>query len=459
MQMKDEQIPSPEQRISNVEVIVAANPEVAGLQAYEYFRSNAGEQKEAYLGGELPALDLAYPELEAGRIGELDQAMKSALVTLMPGERTPKSEALYRAVEYRYSELAMMDMARVMMSEDATEAERTEAEECFKRANEGLYGVPERRVFSALAQEVADRCVPQEGDDADVARTRQELADLLGPIGETDFEPLKPDDETVQRISALAHERFDSVVEHIDPEQTYDVPGMAQAMQTVTDKLGASELGWEVVTVPNSNALAVSAHKKRVEVGENHLPITGRKLRGKALHEGIHMERSMRALLGGWLSAAYGQDGYLEFEEALAAAIEDAYDGKFTSHGDDKYLAAGLAYGLDNHEPRDFNEIFEIKWRNNVLKRVANGKEFADVVEETRSKTFNACLRIFRGTTTQKPGVVYLKDLAYFKGQERVWNFLKGVHTQEDLEIAFAGKVDLSRPDHLAIAEDIMANS
>jgi hypothetical protein len=66
-------------------------------------------------------------------------------------------------------------------------------------------------------------------------------------------------------------------------------------------------------------------------------------------------------------------------------------------------------------------------------------------------------MRMFRGTTAKDPGIIYLKDLAYFDGQEKAWSVLEQVQTPEDLEFLLMGKLDLTREDHVKIAKDIQA--
>ena len=160
----------------------------------------------------------------------------------------------------------------------------------------------------------------------------------------------------------------------------------------------------------------------------------------------------MNAERAAWLSAAYGQEGYLNFEESLGTALEDAYLSKYSSRGETYYLVAGLAYGLDHHEPRNFEETYEIMWRHNLLAKEINDPSEIDI---TRAKTvaFNSCLRLFRGTTGKQKGVLLLKDLAYFNGQESVWKTLEDIKSKEDFDLLFSGKLDNSKSDQQLIAK------
>jgi len=60
------------------------------------------------------------------------------------------------------------------------------------------------------------------------------------------------------------------------------------------------------------------------------------------------------------LSAQCGLAGYLNFEEALGTTLEDALQSVFNNFGVNYQIIAGLAYGLDNHGPRDLREVFEV---------------------------------------------------------------------------------------------------
>ena len=450
---------TPEQKISNVESIVYNYPEVAGLQAYEYLRSGANEQKTDFIAGKIQDLELEYPYLSLENIIKLKKPMLQGLVVLMPGEKSLKSESLYSAVEYRYSELFMMDMARIMTSKEFSKTERNEAQQWFNQVNEGLYGKPKPEVFNSLAaKNIVEKMSINPDDTSEAKNLKEELSRLVGNIEKSDFIPFIPDTELVARIGSLVHERFDSLVSHINPDEEYDVQKMASAINIALEKLGGSELGWRVDIAKKSSALAVSAHKKVIEVGESRPNIQGIDLKGKIIHElGVHAGRSISANKAGWLSAAYGQEGYLDFEESLATALEDAYKGEFGNHGVDYQLVAGFAYGYDNHEPRDFRDTYEVMWRINALGKIKDGEVSEKGLSSAKSKAFTSCLRLFRGTTGLQKGVIYLKDLAYFNGQESVWNVLKEVHTQSDFDKLFAGKLDNSKPSQDLIANYILS--
>lgn len=447
---------SVEQKISHVEQIVQATPEIAGLQAYEYLRNNAQAQKTEFISYQRPFLDLEYPDI-AKAVAKLAAPSLGALKSLMPQETNEKSEALYRTIEYRYSELFMLDLASRMLDPNLSEYERQAAKNWFVKTNEALYGMPQKEVFSALACMNFVPILSEEFDDPDHVLQQGILRDQIGSFDLSDYKPTIPSSETIQRLGQLVRQRFEPLVDHVDEGKTYEVADMREVLEIALDKLGGTEIGWVAKIAPNSSAFAVSAHQKLVEVGEDRNAADGMELKKRILHEvGVHAGRSINAEKAGWLSAAYGQDGYLDFEEAFATALEDAYEGVCEQRGEAHYLAAGFALGLDNHESREFRGVYEIMWRYEYLKAAKEGKPISK--EDAESKSFTNRMRIFRGTSTKDRGVIYSKDLAYFNGQELVWPLLAKVKNQQDLDIFFAGKLDLTRPDHLNIAQDILQN-
>lgn len=449
-----EQSPSAENKISAVEILVNKYPFIAGLQAYEYLRCDITAKKEAFLGDSAFELNIIYESLNMPSITSLKEPMLQGLQTMLAGEKSLKSESLYECLEYRYSELFLLDMARIMNGPEYEDVQRDEAKVWFKKASEGLYGKPNTAVFTGLSNEKIWMALRENGSDPIKNQLRDDLYGLLGSTAASTYYRYPPQPETVSRISRLTLQKFNSIIDHIEEDHTYTVEEMRQALQISLDRLGASYLGWRAEVVPNSSALSTIAEKKLVEVGASRKEITGNILKRKVIHEiGVHALRSINALKSGWLSAAYGQKDYLPFEEGLATAMEDALGGQFKDHGIDYYLIAGLAYGLDDHSPRNMREVFEIMWRVKALDTKKSLEN--DSIKKLQSEAFDQCFRMFRGTDTKTKGLVYLKDLAYFNGQELAWSILSQIYTEEDFNLLFAGKLDLTKPQQASIAREI----
>lgn len=137
--------------------------------------------------------------------------------------------------------------------------------------------------------------------------------------------------------------------------------------------------------------------------------------------------------------------------------MQDSYNGKFVNHSINYYLIAGLAYGLDNVPKRDFKGVYDIMWRYENLKKVQSGVAATDEVMKTsKVNAFKSGIRMFKGTDMKTPGAVYLKELAYFQGQESAWSVLAEVRNQDDLDLLYAVKLDLTLSDQLDVAKDIV---
>lgn len=404
-------------------------PEIAGFQGYEYLRNNEADLRHDFMTNDSADLELLYPALADKRYAGVAAETRETLRILMKrGGDNEKTAALYDAIEYRFAEMALVDLASQLTDPETPEAERGDIIEWFKATNEALYGRPDEGLFHAVAsQKIApllERTFPEESIESSV---QTELADLIGEIEQSETLPYRASEETVGRLHGLVTERFGGLVDHIDPAKVYAPEEIVGVLDSALGKIGGKDLGWRADIAKDSSALAVSAHQRLAEVGANRKAIGGEELKAKVIHEiGVHALRSITAEQAGWLSAAYGQDGYLAFEEALATALEDAYKGKFEDHGVNYYLIAGLALGIDSGEPRDFREVYEVMWRVNALSDNTDslGEE---QLKSAKSRAFNNCLRMFRGTRTTDKGVIYSKDLAYFAGQELAWSVLDGV--------------------------------
>ena len=459
MFMIRERLQSPEQKAHTIESIVAETPEVAGVQAYEYFRNDNVKQRDRFIAADHGNPHLAYPLLTRENLARLSMRADEAMISLLPGEQNDKTKALFDALEYRHAEIFMLNMAADMHNPALSSTERTEATEWFVTANEALYGLPDVAVFSAAMQRDVLGLLRAASENMEHSFLQHELRDLLGEVAASNEGLHVPSELTVQRLRGLVLDRFTPLVDYIDIAKTYTAVEMRDAFQESLARLEGDALGWRAALVPSSSALAVSAHQKIIEIGENKKDLDGLTLQGKVVHEaGVHAGRSITAAKAGWLSAAYGQEGYLDFEESLATIFEDLYTGADSvGASSNYYIACGLALGLDNHAPRDFRGVYEIMWRKKALEKItATQPELSkETLEKAKRAAYSACVRIFRGTPCDVPGMIYTKDLAYFRGQELAWEALDDVETQEDIDLLLTGKLDLTRPEHARIAHDI----
>lgn len=446
-----------QERLAAAEATISQRPEILGFQAYEYMRSPDTDVHRRQLDCGIETQP-QYGDLDEQSLIDLELAMRSLILNFYSSKDPLEVRSIFDAVVYRHGEVCMLARAADMNNMNLQDQNREESVRWFRAANEGLYGKPSSEVFSAI---MTKNFVPVFEDSPrlpiEAAKIRDEIRSKLGEILPSEYQLYSPNQDTIDRIGALVKERYKYLFDNIDPDSTYGTEEMAAVMKTALEKIGAAELGWTEKIAPNSKALAVSAHQKLVEIGAERPAIKGVVLQGRVIHEvGVHVMRSVMAEEAGWLTATYGHADYLDFEEGLATALEDALHGKYANHGENYYAIAGLAYGLDNHSARTMGEVYEIMWRHSALKKYLVKPEVSERdIEKSKVFAYNQCFRLFRSTTTTDPGVVYLKDLAYFKGQQAAWSVLRKVHTQDQFELLFCGKLNLQDDEQAHIAAKI----
>lgn len=450
-------------RIAQIETDIARQPEIAGFQGYERLVNNNKAVQKEFIAAESGNPELTYRRLageELQLLVELGQTAEASLVTLLGSESNNRVEALYDALEYRHGEIFMIYMSARMLDESLTNEERAEAAEWFKLANEALYGVPENKIFSAIARE---RLLPHLdanfADDAEAAELQHGIRQRIGNITDDGYELYRPRETSKERFARLVHERFDPMLAHIDEadtEKEYGPAEIIEAIRTALDFIGATELGWRCEEVPDKELLSVSAHQKLVEVGANRKPMKADELRAKIAHEvGVHVVHSVNGEKAGWPSAAYGQHGYLDYEESFANKVGEVYWGEGAIAAPEyRYMIGAFAYGLDSHEPRDMRDCYEIMWRTIALDRRKPGQPLD--IAKAQEIAYLQCNRMRRGTPFNIPGLTMNKDLSYQRGDEVTGPIIDLIETQEDFDLLQAGKLDPTRADHLPIAEEIV---
>lgn len=324
--------------------------------------------------------------------------------------------------------------------------------------------MPKNDIFSAIArQRLQPHLDADVNDDPDALVLQQEIRARIGQIDDNNYELYQPTPENNERFAQLIHERFDGMLTHVTEryneddktEILYTAAETVEAIREALNHIGATELGWRCEQIPNKELLSVSAHQKLVEVGENRDPMPAAELRAKIAHEvGGHVLRSVNAERAGWPSAAYGQQRYLDFEESFANKVGDVYWGEGAVAAPEyRYMIASFAYGLDNHEPRDMRDCYEIMWRIIALDTRKPGKPLD--ITKAKETAYLQCNRMFRGTPFDIPGLIMSKDLSYQRGDEVVNPVIDLIESQEDLDLLLAGKLDPTLEDHLPIAESI----
>jgi len=182
-------------------------------------------------------------------------------------------------------------------------------------------------------------------------------------------------------------------------------------------------------------------------------------LKALLMHEiGVHVTRrengdqSPLALLG------IGLDNYLRAEEGIATVAEQLITGTKQYAGYEGYFSVGAAMGILN-KPLDFNELFTLLNAYFIL-HIANEQleeqgfyELDELRLIASDKAWNRALRTYRGSTGQKPGAVYTRDIIYLEGNMRIWKILASASSIPPEWLI--GKYDPANTTHVAALKDL----
>lgn len=353
------------------------------------------EERESFLNNEIENPRFVYraQTAQAGyqeRIDVLSQALKQSKVPAV-------------VVDLYQKKLDLL-----LLRSNLVGASLTGNDENFFAASVGLYGQPRQKYFSYVAKRVMVLCRNQKEKHPGATRRLQKA---LGRVNSSDV---------------------DIDVDVLPPviKEGVLIKSVSEVEMIFKEVLARYEIeGWSVVVdhTGNRRIFATNMQLKRIIIpSEKHLfsrsaKITDVHALALAEHEiGVHARRSFAASQTSLRLLETGFDHYLKGEEGVASYVQQQVEGAEEFYGFDRYLAAGLAVGMDG-EVRDFRGVFSLMTDYYTLKFEIDG-------EEKHSTPYRAawdvCVRVFRGTTGQTAGCIYTKDIVYLEGNIGIWNLL-----------------------------------
>jgi len=295
-------------------------------------------------------------------------------------------------------------------------------DERFCATSKLIYGSPNTTYFA----QIVHHALAQTPNNSTAEQALDKLSDTLGHVARP-TEPLPTEVLPPLRASnepALTSTQVAKVFEEIIAEHALE--------------------GWQVVvdTTGRRVIFSVNPSKRQVYVpndehlANRHRPLTHVATEAIAAHEiGVHATRVHRGTQQSLRLLAIGLDGYLKGEEGLASYTQQQVEGADLFYGQDRYLALGLALGLDGEE-RDFRSVFVLM---RAYYQIHSHDPHADE-ESIIRRTWEVCRRIFRGTTGQSTGCVLTKSMVYFEGNVEMWEYL--INHPERYPHLFVGKFD-----------------
>jgi hypothetical protein len=215
--------------------------------------------------------------------------------------------------------------------------------------------------------------------------------------------------------------------------------------------------GWKVVVDKKGvrrNISVAAASRKVYLPGSEELSkrstqgkLTPEKIRGLIVHElGTHGVRRENGLTSRLQLLSLGLDRYEEGEEGLATYREEQETGASDYAGFDNYLAAGLAKGLDGESPRAFAGVHSLLKDYYMLTEPCDANRADELA-------WNRCMRIFRGTPGNLPGIIFPKDIIYREGSIATYTIMN--EDGNDAVDYNVGKFNHANPRHIQLLTEL----
>ena len=435
------------------------------LQVYEKLTGVAGyrdEQQKKFMAGEIDNPVLDAPNLTQTDMDSYNSELWGlyARVDMYTNEPSPEREAYNGIISRKLAEVYYLHQARNLL-DMGDDPERVRGGEWLMRQAEELYGLPERVRFNSMINNLRSKVTEHETSDQLTANIIQELLGLLPePTPEASEDSLDYA-ALIEHYRPLVEAEFSGLLAVV-PEDKDDFKP-EDMVQVFSDGLkyyeeaGIVESGkWESYIDPDSKSISTSQEKCAVEVGAKRKSLNNMEMRQLLLHEvGVHVQRRLNGDRANFVALGSGLVGYEDPEEGLGVVMEQIYSGKTREAGIQYYTLLGLAIGLDG-KPRDFRDIYEIGWRREAMLKVVNtDKELTEeVIAKAKSQAYIQCVRIFRGTPCNLPGVVYPKDIVYHDGNAKIWSYLNTIKGNEKaFKQLFKGKFNPTDPNQLKLVE------
>ena len=413
--------------------------------------TNAAEQKELFLNGEVRNPDHVYGKLDVIDFDDRFSKIQNIGANLITHPDIPeKYTGVYEQFVDNYmNKTRFMQLAHTF-KHAASEDERADARDEFMRLNVELFGEPDKNTYQSILNDKLKR-IKEKKLTGNAATIRDELFELIGHE-EIEVAPrFKPEQETIDWLHDIIDSDdslYGSMLEHVPEQETFTAEEIQKIFQDIiTDEFGLelasrpedAGILWQV-DIEDAQSINVKAAEKRLVV-PNGRELSLGDMRGRVVHEvGIHFLRSIMGEQTDLMPLKLGLSDYYDTEEGLGVVMEQALKGEFREAGDDHYITAGLAY----FENKDFRDIFEIKWRLNALK-LAKGDLTDAQVAKSKGLMYGSTMRFERGTDE----LPWFKDLAYYNGATDVWKHLEAIRGDDtEFMLVLMGKANAADSAH-----------
>ncbi len=452
------------------------NDPLATTETYAFF--DVGDEasvefrdymKDQFLKGEVRNPILYFPQLDRDDVIEQVIETENKMVKLM-AESTDlahdldREAVLYDLLRVRQLEMAMLLMACELSQPDASAVKKHDFVEPYNRVNDEINGQLEPARFNGLLQRERQRAQSVLQNEKAPKEVKQAAAYFLDNTGEITqaadtVPPVDIEPERFAKLSEFIKSKYNDLIELV-PDKPKDEKYTAEEMADIFRKAHEiRQTGWSVRLQPGKSSIDTRQNEQTTVIGTER-ERTAKNARGILVHEnGVHVQRRINGdKSGDPLLAGLGLPWYLASEEGSTTIFQDAIEGKVSEAGQQHYLTIGFTRGLDGFA-RDFRGVYELEWRRRVIGQYLKKPEEELDFSDHQSKAYATVLRARRGTSADTPGVAYTKDIAYYLGNQKMWEILLDMVDRPEAERdqvfdqLLAAKYDPTNPVHAKIVQ------
>jgi hypothetical protein len=415
--------------------------------------TNAAEQKEAFLSGDVRNPNHVYGKLDAIDFESNRQKIAKIGEKLYVHADTPdKYVGVYQQFIQNYIDKTnFMELAHIVKNTDSDE-EKAKASADYMKLSIEVYGEPDETTYQSLIGEKIAKIKKKNLSEAG-EKIRNELFELIDPNVPEKTERFKPSQETIDWLHDIADSEdslYGAMLDHVPDQDTFKDEDIKSVFEKIIDqefellaKKPEDEGSlWQVV-IEDAQSINVKAAEKKIVIPKGR-EINEPTMRALVAHEiGVHFLRSVMGEQTDLAPLKWGLSDYYDTEEGLGAVMEQAVMGEYKEAGIDHYITAGLA----QFEGKDFRDIFETKWRLSLLS-TTKGDPTEDDIAKAKSAAYGATMRIMRGTDE----LPWFKDLSYYNGAAEVWKHLESIRGDDtEFMLVLLGKANAGNKDHRRI--------
>jgi hypothetical protein len=395
--------------------------------------------KKEFVGGTIWDPQFDYPKLDTlidepkgeDELAILDKKafIHNAIIYLEEaadrGEITQEEAELYAGFhEVRLKRILLVEAAARLRHEgSSSETEINRAS--FAQLNEMLFGEYDRQTYAGMMSTEASRLDDFAPGNFRAEEIKEELSEYFWDKPRTHEERELMDLETLRELGDELRTRYADVLAVIpdtDDSVTYDTKQCVEIMRLAMDAGGLLEAGW-VVKEDSDKANPSTDSETKIIALPSGMKRTARELRRLILHEQeVHARRGENGDQTGISILALGTAEYADVEEGAGVLFECALEGSFDNQSyhraRDRYIAVGLALGVDG-PPRDARQTYEILWRMLAVRGSKDGVIDDAVEADAKKWAMTHTENIFRGTNFAMPGTIYWKAKVYYEGLQK----------------------------------------